>query len=375
MKPLPVLHSDDLASPKEPVGAVLTAGRRDNRGNIIPASKNRFWLGLAIGASKKRRRKLHPDFEAFNSTPDPPNGDAHPAASIRAVVMHADIRQAYVIQRRAHRGPANDQRVVNPQDNGSWCVGDGKVAHRWDGAAVRKIECPDERCPYAQGARPPCLVTITVHFFPRWDGTRWADANMPKVLTRWSSTGRNARDTWLGLIAMVRRQAEQIGVKIQSWDLMPFRMMLDFKTGPSGLYPVIQIATDGDLMSWLLAQRQQVAQLTGQPQPLGLLDPAAHTPDLQGDDAEATLEHVEPVRRPAHVAGPDDAPIEAEVIEHGEQVALFDTEAQDKATAALRKVGALDEFVEIHGPPDTWAAEDIAEARKAYKAAKKGGKS
>lgn len=329
MSSLPIYHNPNLAQPREPIGAVLMAGLKDPGGRgFVRGSTDRFWIGNPAGGDSKSARASHPAFGAFNGSGRPEKGGTHPAAFMRCVLVHGDLSNAWKLDRGAYRGPKNDPRVHNPPHIGPWCTGDGHKATRWTGKEYEEIDCPNEICPYAQAK--VCKAKLVVLFYPRWDGTPWADAGMPQLLTRYATKGRRMRDSWRGLLEYVESFAEGLGVEIRSWLGFPFTMTLTKRSTSQGKATDVAFAADGDLTAWLMASQSRARELGGV-SPIGLLSPEASAPELLAQDednlsTEPILEHVRSVK-PASEA------------------------VRDDLESRVRAAGISDDVAELYGAP------------------------
>lgn len=320
MRVLPVFHNPELTTPREMPAAVLTCGRKKAGGGMVPGSTERFWIGMATGADRNTPRKGHPAFSAFNDRTPPRDGLVLPQAFMRCLLVHDDVDQARKIDRGVYRGDPKDPRVKNPPHQGSWCSGDGHRAARWDGKDYEDIECPNLDCPFAQGADPACKVRISVLFYPRWDGTPFEGDGMPQVLMKYVSKGRRMLEAFEGMLHHAQAQAKSFGVEIKSWHGFPYAMTIATRTAPGKRYTDVSFTPDGDLIGWLMRQRDQTRALGGAP-PVGLLEAPMATDEQAGIDEDLTsLDPVGPSVKPAQVVdvtGEPWADLEAAVKDAG----------------------------------------------------------
>lgn len=251
-------HGIDGLAEREPVGAVLTVGRKGAGG--APTDNDRFWI--VSRHEQNGVRPLHPAFAKFN--------EADPAKrqTIAGNIVHADPLDAA------------EWRLSAMQLGGEWpnhpqrkpaCEGDGVRARRLyaigrDGEPddYREISCPNELCEFRQGNAPKCKPFGRIYFRPRWNKA-WEDGGFPTPLMIWANHSWNSTDALAGFFRHVIHQAEQLG--LESWSVygLPFTLTLGRKTKPQERrsFPVVSITPDCDLIDFFQAQRARLAAAGG----------------------------------------------------------------------------------------------------------------
>ena len=239
----------------------------------------------------------HPQFAPFhalgvdsNGNPNPTEADPRTVAvrrTIYANVIHAEYLD-WVDRRR------NNPKIVGPHShprNGPSCYGDGKRAMRWfndnhmeNGGEYREIECPDDKCQFAQTCKP----RLALHFRVRWsalDAEKKVSWQSPIV--RYVTSSWHTNQKFQSMINLVTDQSKQLGVENFSWYGFPFIMTSEteskIKNGVTHTFPVVRFAPEGDLVAWFARQAEMRAQLSTAPPMRALSGPTLSRVDE--DDA------------------------------------------------------------------------------------------
>lgn len=262
----------------EPVDAVLRVGKKSPRGN--PTETDRFFIADPIEVDGVR--PLHPSFAAYNQA------EPDKRRLIRANLVHETAREAVDLARIAYRLTEFPSGTREPS-----CRGDGRTAERWIGGEKQVIKCPGDLCQFAQKGQ--CKVFLKVLFRPRWNDSRW-----PAPLMKYTSRGEHMLSSLYGLFDHVAGVAHGLGLcpspePTQGMDVldaggvsvfgMPFSISLASKTNKRQRtrFPVVRFAPDGDLLQWLLGQREarrQLAEASPQALPPATVDTDAIDVDL-----------------------------------------------------------------------------------------------
>lgn len=253
--------------PKEPIGAVLSVGRKTADGTRIqPKTTDRFWLVMPDMANGVR--DLHPAFRAFNSLgewegdQDGAKREAERAMrrSVRGMLVHVTRAECFEHHLKAQRLPRHD---THPNDIPT-CVGDGAQATRWVKGEFRSIVCPNEACEFRQGEATPCKPWMRLLF-----RIEWPDGNpLPKPLVKLTSRSWNSTAAFLGLFGEIERRAKALGLERYSLAGLRILITLSKKTSRKGggrAFPVLRPSIDMDLEAFLFAQHQRFQTIGGAP--------------------------------------------------------------------------------------------------------------
>lgn len=355
-------HGISGLAEREPVGAVLTIGRKGPGG--APTDNDRFWI--VSRHEQNGVRPLHPAFAAFNG--------AAPARrqTISGNIVHADPADAA------------EWRLSAMQLGGEWpnhpqrkpaCEGDGVRARRLyaigrDGEPddYREIPCPNELCEFRQGNAPKCKPFGRIYFRPRWNKA-WEDGGFPTPLMLWANHSWNSTDSLAGFFRHVEHQAEQLGLERWSVYGLPFTLTLGRKTKPQEKrsFPVVSITPDCDLIDFFQAQRARLEAAGGRLMlAAGARDPEeveaaardsiAITPGIPGEWLDAEGAGVSAaVEQPATMAssrGPSDddsVVVDVEFVEHEDG---FRELKMTPAGGSSRELGSDDDGREELPKPD-----------------------
>lgn len=282
--------------PAAPIGVVVAVGIKSAKSGA-PVLKDRFWFMSRNAASKEfagsgraykaLSREIDPAFEAWNRLAKGTDSGKifdRRVCVIRGNIVHGSIEDAVMWNRSAHRLPEPNP---NPASLRPACEGNGIWARRFRGSEggqeiFEEMPCPNEACPFAQDGKT-CKVFASLLFQLRWDAADPFEAHFPRTLAMWSTRGIYSARNLLGLFeyvlgtdAVMPRDADgerppdwkpglaaEMGIPEPSLFGMPFVMQVGEKTSPGRdgregrRFPVVTFSPDGDLMAWLVHQRQQ----------------------------------------------------------------------------------------------------------------------
>jgi hypothetical protein len=338
-------------SPRLPLSAVVTVGRRDERG--VPVMKDRFFIkspDLEKQTFKRSRGKdyqadgrgLHPDFEAWNTWAESSRvvttkaGRKLDFGVLQGIIMAPSIGDAFESSMWAKELPG----LASPGGRYPHCTGDGQNASRFvrmqgNTPVYEDHPCP---CPFAEGEDPACKIRAALYFIPSWgEGSK-----MPRCLTRWSTRSRQSAENALGMLEHARRVGIGMGIPEPSILGMPFEMRI--AEGTSALrktrFPVVHFSITADLPACFAAQKEQQAQLGAGGYVLGNALPqderlaliagdvaelAGAPPQVAGDPVAAALAAVEPEQVV------DLEPVDHEPVDHLEGAGHKDLTDEEKA--------------------------------------------
>lgn len=276
MQPMQRFDSIEGLHSKEPVGAVLTIGRKGTSG--APVETDRFFI-VQPSEGDDRVRAQHPAFAAFNG--------AKPEArqSITCALVHAEMEDSWLHYLRAQ--VLGGDWPTHPQMKPA-CQGDGKTALRLyavgkDGAPddYREIPCPNDLCEFRQGNVKKCKPFGRLYFRPIWkDGSP-----LPTPLMKWTTASWNNVAAVKGFFEHVEHQAEQLGLGDYTLYGLPFTITLGKKKKPQQgrAFPVITITPAMDLIAFFMAQRRQLLEAGAGPLAL-----SAGNRDVEEVEAESS---------------------------------------------------------------------------------------
>lgn len=300
--------------PREPVGAVLTIGKKGPSG--APVETDRFFF-VSPQEAENRVRPPHPGFKAFNEA------EPQHRQQIRGNLVHADRADAFEYHLSAQvLGEAWPQFPKAHPARRPICTGDGVRATRFYGIAEggaedwREIECPNERCAFRQGDNKACKPFGRIYFRPRWpEGSK-----LPTPLVKLTTHSWNSISSLVGFFDHVREQAENL--RLLDWSLygLPFLLTLSRKSQPGRqrAFPVLSISPETDLIRFFLAQRRDLIEAGAEPRLLysGARDEAESSPDEVERDSRTI--------RPGGVEKPRESAVAAADADEGTEPSLFD---------------------------------------------------
>lgn len=268
---------------REPVGAVLTVGRK-NPESKFPEHTDRFYLVLPQEVDGVRSE--HPVFRAFN------HAEPEKRTVIRGNLVHASKNACFGFGLKAQVLPGLPE---HPQKR-PHCTGDGVKAERWDpeAKAYKQIVCPHDKCQYRQPyqhngkERPsPCKPDMKLLF-----RIRWPDGNpLPSMLVKYVSGAWNTTRNVLGFFEYLEEQAQNLGVQSPTLYGFPFQLVLTRKKRSGDktsarAFPVVQITPEMDVVEFLMQQRAKLNEIGATPV-VGLLDAEEQDPAEQHRDSRS----------------------------------------------------------------------------------------
>jgi len=306
---LPIYRTIEGVDGREPVGAVLTIGKKGPSG--APVDNDRFFFVSPYEVNGVRSQLI--EFGRFNTA------DPKFRAVIHGNLVHAHIEDSWLHHLRAQKLPNPNP---NPPARKPACTGDGTKATRFSGMdgddeVWKEIDCPNRLCEFRQGVKAACKPMGRLYFRPGWSHYRDETFHgLPTPLVKWTTGSWNTVANVVGFFDHVRAQAANLG--LASWSVygLPFTLTLGRKTQPQHerAFPVVSISPLVDLVEFFLMQRRQLAAAGGS---LGLAagntSPEETTPEAMSADYVAVSPGVP--GGDAHdsfVAGAD---VEAELIE------------------------------------------------------------
>lgn len=280
--------------PREPVGAVLSIGRKGPSG--APQDTDRFWIVSPQEANGVR--PLHPGFEHYNKA------DPEKRLQIRGNLVHAMREEAFgyylsaqVLGQEwpAFPGTHPARRPI--------CTGDGIKATRFYGLKpdgsddFREIECPNEKCQFRQGDTKVCRPFGRLYFRPLWKEGSSAQTPLMKLATHSWNTIQNL----VGFFDHVESQAKNLGLTLWTLYGLPFVLTLARKTQPGRkrAFPVLTISPECDLIQFFLIQRRDLlAAGSTLALPVGATSVEETDPEVVDADSRA-IRPGGPVEKPA----------------------------------------------------------------------------
>lgn len=256
------VRPDLAAFQSDNVQARLTISICDERG--IPQMKDRFFVVTAkvdrqvqMGGTKQDRASAHPKMDAFNFRFNKDNVKLlRGQPSVRVLIQHSDIEDAYKIGCRAQQAPGHP---VAPGKKPLCQTWDGVTATRWNGEQFVEMACLGDKCPLRQ--EPPArydAATDKSTRFPKPAKTQFKliarldEEDMPQLLVS-ECTGSDINvATFASLIESVIRQWDQLceaaGMSIpMSWFNVPIRMTVYPASGDGTRSPRIDYVLDCDI--------------------------------------------------------------------------------------------------------------------------------
>lgn len=285
MSALPIYRDIDGLEGREPVGAVLTIGKKGPKG--APVETDRFYFVSPFEADGIRQPLV--EFKRFNEAPAPARQVIH------GNLVHARIEEAWLHHLRAHKLP---KPHPNHPGRRPACEGDGRRATRYGGPDAqgqdvwREIDCPNQRCEFRQGSPAACKPMGRLYFRPSWDHYRDETFHgLPTPLVKWTTSSWNTVANVIGFFGHVQAQARNLGLEQWSVYGLPFELTLGRKTQPQHerSFPVVGISPlEHDLIGFFLFQKQQLAAAGGRLQlAAGNTSPEETAPEVIDADARA----------------------------------------------------------------------------------------
>lgn len=246
---------------REPVGVVLSVGRKNERG--FPVENDRFHL--VVPREENGKRPGHSAFAAFNGAP------AERRKVIRGVIVHANEGDAfdYALRCQVGKGSAHPNRLP-------FCQGDGATATRWVGPNAddfKEIACPHDRCEFRQSPgknKPtPCKPFGRLLFHLTWPEETQAALvaagrpPLPAMLAKYQTGSWHTVRNLIGFFEHVRSAARGLRIESPSLFGLPFTLTLTRQTKPSetSSFPVVTITPTMEPAEFFLRQRDTMDRL------------------------------------------------------------------------------------------------------------------
>lgn len=292
----------------DPIGAVLTVGRRVPGSGGAPVDTDRFFVTerQTSAANFKRRsggdyaaiyRALHPAFAAWNA--DVPAGAKRQArAQFNGRLVSPQLEDCFRQHYRCDK--LTDEPITGEVPGGGvWepppnyqpaCTGNGLLASRYagtgaDGAAgYLDIPCRGELCPFRGRPDARCKRSTELLFVPEWDDVQ--ARHLPTPLMVWRSKGEASAANAAGMFAWILRAAAGAGIPVENWYGLAFGMAITMATNPERgrRYPVVTFTPLLDIVQWTMSRRQML-EAAGAAGQLAALPPA----EPAEQDVEAAL--------------------------------------------------------------------------------------
>lgn len=278
---------------REPVGAVLSVGKKGPSGN--PVEKDRFHL-LDPMPDGNNRRHPHPRFKPFN--------DAEPADR-RVVVgqlVHQSELQCFGYKLLAYRAkghPSHPRRLP-------FCEGDGIRARRYVGLineehTFEDIVCPNDKCEFrvrpktGRGLGPAtCKPWSRLLFRILWNG-----GNLPSMLVKYTTGGWATTKNMIGLFDQIRDMATMVLGNGRPYTLggFEFTMTLGEGTNPEQhtRYPVVTFAPLTDPIHHFMGQvdrYERIGKVMGPPLLESKKEPITFDHEPPEQDGQDFLDHM-----------------------------------------------------------------------------------
>ncbi len=319
---LPIIEPDT-----QTIGVALSVGVKP-KGGGWPIEKDRFHIVQAKtrereeGGKKVDYRPYDTRFEAYN------NADLETRTVFYGTLCYHYEKEVWNPSYGMYRFPKG--RGDNPRTKRFACTGNGVDAQRWLEGELRDIPCPGEECGFRSLGQPPaCMPRARFWFMPRWIPSqgkafaRWLPDGsvkqlLPRPIMRLATQGREARDTFAGMLKLVRNQAAAVDFEVRSWFGLQFAITLSQgKNAEKGTkWPDITFSLDEDWMSWVQWQAGQFRQLAEAPEMLAL--GAASGDEIDPEAAGAEHAAIVPsVGKPAVVALPAEKEVDFEAAADG----------------------------------------------------------
>ena len=242
---------------RDPVGAVVTVGKKGDNG--APTDRDRFYFKqvFAQDVGGVLRKGEHPAFAAYNSAaPDK-------RRILRGNLVHASIDdwfEAGLAAQTLKGFPSHPKKIPT-------CCGDGRKATRFYGKKedgsddFRVIDCPNDLCFARQGKSKECKPAMRFLFRVNWN----EGIALPKILVRLVSHSWNSAANFQGMFDYIRDQAAAFGLADFSVFGIPFSINLTEKTNPEekSRFPVLTITPECDLQDYFVWQRKQLESFGG----------------------------------------------------------------------------------------------------------------
>lgn len=258
---------------REAIGAVVTIGTK-LPGKPNPVHRQMLFIKSVL-VDGNGIRPDHPAFTAFNSAPEAER------KLMRGILVHSDMRDCFQYYLQAYKLPG----FMPTPNKQPACVGDGIRATRFlgDVEGFCEIKCPNELCEFRIGSAPSCKPFGRLLFRPRWR----AGSAAPTPLFKLATQSWNSIRAIMGIFEEVERHAQQWGLPSVNFYGLPFVLELTEKTNAQKKtrFPVLTASIDGDVVEFLIRQRDQLKQLGGTiPTVAALTDDSEQEPEVMLSD-------------------------------------------------------------------------------------------
>lgn len=235
-----------------PIGAVVTMGRKGQRGGIT--DKGQFHFVSPYEDSNKVRPYL-PAFALYHRL------EPKHRRFLRANLVYGSIQQSFTNRLRMRVFPKHEEEPRSRPNRAPVCEGNGTKAIRWqrNNDETLEIVCPDALCQYRLIEPPLCRPFSELLFRPRWKGM-----SLPSPIcslrseTAWTSAANIA-----GFFKQLQEQADELLIENPTFYGFPFSIQLIEKTKPSKnrQWWSIVLTPEADIVEFLLRQREQIHAL------------------------------------------------------------------------------------------------------------------
>ena len=255
---------------KQAHGAVLTIGtRHPERGH--PIDQGRFWIKqtqavkVEHGGKSFLTREPDPAFSRYNLSDKDELRKVIRFHLIHPVNLNNgwnSVIDTFQFSLKAYQIPG----IPMHENKFPTCVGNGKLATRWDGKEFKEINCPNALCKYRQGKIKACKPYARFTFQLRWpENEAWSILPTPLVKFEthsWYNIDQIMMPWFMGL----HKQAQALGIKNYNLYGIPGIIKLGKRVAGAGkVVPSISISTDftngQTLQSFLISKHQQQKQI------------------------------------------------------------------------------------------------------------------
>lgn len=235
---------------RQPVGASVQVSRRRVPGGV-PVDKDGFWI--LTEREDEGMRPNHPQFDFWNKLP-PKDRQV-----LYGVIVHKTEEELFEWNRTAPiiRKPAHPRGRPH-------CTGDGITALRWsfeDPNDFLEIQCPNDRCEFAQGRNPACKPWMRFLFLVIWPQAKQSDP--PSVLCKFTSRSWNTVLNFVGFFEYAHKTAQDMGLADYSFMGYPFSITHTQQTDRQRQtrYQVIKITPAKEPSEFFTLQHQRLKSM------------------------------------------------------------------------------------------------------------------
>jgi hypothetical protein len=272
--------------PSNPIGAVVSVGRRSDAGH--PILKDRWFVMDPVlvkkefpkrdgGTWKGDARNPHSAFSDWNR---PANGmsEGQVVAQNRenGAVLDLSVMHGFVAHPTIGEGLTSklwaDSLKGQPSPGGRYpaCTGNGERASRFvkmdgDEPVYEDIECPED-CPFYGS---DCKTDTRFLFIPDWSElAAWTDGRQfPRLLTMWVNHSEQSTENVLGMLTYARNLGIALGIPDPSLVGLPFSMRVTQHTSSikGTRFPIVEFNIRGNVDEFFAAQKQRQMELSAGP--------------------------------------------------------------------------------------------------------------